>query len=243
MVVLERVGLVRGEATILRDVSFRAEEGEVTALVGPSGGGKSSLIRLVNRLEEPTSGRILLDGDEISSIDPLTLRRQVAMVLQKPFMFEGTVLDNLRRPFAYRGGPQPGADSPEIVRALELSRLDTDLLSRDACTLSIGQQQRLSLARALATRPRVLLLDEPTSALDRPTADRLGATFREICRGEKLTMILVTHDLRLAGRIGDHLVYLEAGRVIEEGRGEEMLAAPKTPELVRFLAEPEGEEA
>ncbi|MBI1922150.1 MAG: ATP-binding cassette domain-containing protein [Geobacter sp.] len=240
---LENVGVVRGGAVILDDVSFSAGQGEITAIVGPSGGGKSTLIRLVNRLEDPSSGRIRVGGDDVASIDPLELRRRVGMVLQKPFMYDGTVLHNLQQPFRYRQAPPPLAESGEMRRSLELARLDPDILGRDARTLSGGEQQRVSLARVLIGGPRVLLLDEPTSALDRPTADRLAATLHDICRSQRLTVILVTHDLRLAGRIADHLLYLEKGRVLEEGGREEFLERPRTEELRLFLAEPaEGEE-
>jgi len=244
---LEKVELVRprregGETAILREVSFTARNGEITALIGPSGGGKSSLVRLINRLAEPTSGNIQVEGRDIVELDPLQLRRTVALVPQKPFLFEGTVLDNLQRPFVYRQQPLPGAESEEVRHALALARLEQAMLHRDARSLSGGEQQRVSLARALITGPRVLLLDEPTSALDRRNADALAATFQEICRSQQLTVILVTHDLRLAGRIADYLIYLEAGRILEEGRGEELLNRPKTVELRRFLAEPSDEE-
>ncbi|MEW6719905.1 MAG: ATP-binding cassette domain-containing protein [Thermodesulfobacteriota bacterium] len=248
MIRMENVGVVRRnpqgeEVAILAEISFEARAGEITAVVGPSGGGKSSLIRLINRLEDPTSGRVLLDGEDIASLDPLDLRRRVGMVQQKPFMFDGTVLDNLRRPCLYRGAPLPDAGAPELLRAMELSRLPREFLDRDARSLSGGEQQRVSLARALFGRPQVLLLDEPTSALDPPTADRLAATFRDICRSERPAIVLVTHDLRLAGRIADRLIYLEKGRMLEEGPGASMLANPRTEAFRRFLAEPEkGEE-
>lgn len=244
MVSMEEVCLVRRdregrEATLLAGISFSARRGEITVIVGPSGGGKSSLIRLINRLGDPTSGRIFLGGEDIQRLDPLELRRRVAMVLQKPFMFEGTVLANLQRPFLFRQGPLPAAASPEVLHAMELAHLSPDLLDRDARTLSIGEQQRVNLARALITDPQVLLLDEPTSALDRPTGDRLAATFHEICRSQRLTLLLVTHDLRLAEKIADFLVYLEGGHIREAGRPAELLTGPRTAELKRFLAEPE----
>ncbi len=244
---LENVAVVRRggdgrKVPILSDISFSAKSGEITAIVGPSGGGKSSLIRLINRLSDPTGGTIYLDGEDISGLDPLRLRRRVAMAPQKPIMFEGTVLDNLLLPFRYRQEPLPASDGPEVAHALELARLDPELLDRDSRTLSLGQQQRASLARALITRPRVLLLDEPTSALDRPTADHLAATLHDICRSQQLTVILVTHDLRLTEKIADHLVYLEAGRIREAGRAVDLLSNPQSPELRRFLAEPDAKE-
>ena len=245
---LERIAVMRSgrdgrTVPILSDISFSADSGAITAIVGPSGGGKSSLIRLINRLSDPTSGTVYLNGEDIAAMDPLQLRRRVAMVPQKPFMFEGSVLANLLLPFRYRQEPLPPADGPEIAQVLELARLDAELLERDSRTLSLGQQQRVSLARSLITRPHVLLLDEPTSALDRPTADRLSATLHDICRSQQLTVILVTHDLRLAGKIADHLIYLEAGRIREAGQAAALLSNPQSAELRRFLAEPDETEA
>jgi putative ABC transport system ATP-binding protein len=240
---LEGLGLVRPgrdgrETEILSEISFTAHCGKVTAIVGPSGGGKSSLLRLLNRIIDPTSGKIYLDGTEISSLDPLLLRRRVAMVPQKPFMFEGTVLSNLQRPFLYRHEPLPDAKNVELLHSMKLARLNPELIGRDSRTLSLGEQQRVSLARALITKPDVLLLDEPTSALDRPTGDQLAVTIHDICRSQRLAVIMVTHDLRLAGRIADCLLFLEGGRILEEGTAAELLSHPQSPELQRFLADP-----
>jgi putative ABC transport system ATP-binding protein len=238
-----RRGSDGGEQEILRGLSFSAEAARLSVIVGPSGGGKSTLIRLVNRLEDPTSGRLLLDGEDLATIDPLRLRRRVGTVLQKPFMYEGTVQDNLRRPFLLRGENPPATDSDLFAGTLALCRLEQELLGREARSLSLGQQQRVSLARTLVTRPEVLLLDEPTSALDRPTGDRLAETFRNICRSEGITILMVTHDLRLAERVADRMAYLEGGRVIEEGDPRELLNRPQSDQLQRFLAEPgEGAE-
>lgn len=226
------------DRTILDQLSFVVERGRISVIVGPSGGGKSSLVRLLNRLEDPQSGRILLDGVDIASLDPLLLRRRVGLVLQKPVMFAGSVQDNLQRSFQLRrdGGSQ--AEASLLEHTLQLCGLSAELLPQQARTLSIGQQQRVNLARTLIGGPEVLVLDEPTSALDRPTGDRLAATLRELCRSRGMTLLMVTHDLRLAERIADQLGYLESGRIFEQGPASRLLQQPQSPELQRFLAEP-----
>ncbi len=231
-----------GRVRLLDSVSFCAKVGEITAIIGPSGGGKSTLIRLINRLTEPGEGRIELDGRDIAALDPLELRRLVALVPQKPFMFDGTVLDNLQMPFRYRQMAAPEAGSAEVLDVLSSAKLDPELLERNARSLSLGQQQRVGVARALITKPQVILLDEPTSALDRRTSDELASTLREISHGKNITMIMVTHDLRLTQKVADYCFYLEAGRILEEGRAAELLAHPKTAALRAFLAEPLDQE-
>ena len=220
---------------ILRQVSFSAASGEITAIVGPSGSGKSSLIRLINRLDDPDSGTIRLNGRDIHEFPVLELRSRIAMVTQKPFMFEGTVMENLQKPFIYRKKQPPLAESQTVLDCLALTCLPAELLERNSRSLSIGEQQRVNLARALLTEPELLLLDEPTSALDPPTTEHLAATFRNICQSGKASIILVTHDLRLAAKISDQLIYLERGEIIEEGRTAEIANDPKSLQLQRFL--------
>lgn len=227
--------------TVLSAVSCSFRQGELTALIGPSGSGKSSLIRLINRLDDPLQGQILLEGQDIRELAPPLLRQRIGMMLQKAHLFEGTVLDNLQQPFRYRKKPLPGPDDPHITRCLTLARLTPDFLERDARTLSGGEQQRVSLARTLISQPQALLLDEPTSALDRPTTDSLGQTLQELCRSEQLAIILVTHDLRLAERISDQLLYMEQGRIVEIGRTTELFERPQSEGLRSFLSEPETE--
>ncbi|NIQ97550.1 MAG: ATP-binding cassette domain-containing protein, partial [Desulfuromonadales bacterium] len=202
------------EVTLLHSVDLTVETGSFTAIVGPSGGGKSTLVRMLNRLDDPTSGRILFNGQDISTVDPLSLRRKVGLVLQKPYMFEGTARQNLQRPFQYAGITSAFPEEQKLLECLATCQLPGDILDRTARNLSIGQQHRLSLARTILLEPEVLLLDEPTSALDRPTADRLGQTLRQIGQSLRLTIVMVTHDLRLAGRVADRLSYIEDGRLL-----------------------------
>lgn len=229
------------QVAVLRDVDLSLAAGRIAVVIGPSGGGKSTLVRLLNRLDEPSSGRVLLNGRDIRQSDPLRLRRQVALMTQKPFVFAGTVLDNLQRPFRYQGCTSPSADDPQLQELLALCNFSPDLLRRDARSLSLGQQQRLCLARSLATGPEVLLLDEPTSALDRPTVDSLAASLRSICRQQCLAVLLVTHDLHLAQVVADELAYLEEGRILEQGAADELLRRPRSAALQGFLAPPSRE--
>jgi putative ABC transport system ATP-binding protein len=223
---------------ILDKLSLDIQARQLTLIIGPSGGGKTTLVRLLNRLEDPTSGRILLHGRDLADYDPLELRRRIGLVAQKPFMFAGTVLDNLQISFVLRRQPPPAADHPDVQQALDFCRLEGELLPRQARSLSLGQQQRVSLARTLITGSEVIVLDEPTSALDRPTGDRLADTLHDICRNGGKTVVMVSHDLRLAERIADHLAYLEGGRIIEEGSAQQLLQHPRSIELQRFLEQP-----
>ena len=236
-----RVDEQGSQVAVLRDVELSLFAGRITVVIGPSGGGKSTLIRLLNRLEEASKGRVLLDGQDIRRYDPLQLRRQVALLAQKPFVFSGTVLENLQRPFQFQGRIPPPGNDPQLRELMELCQLPVSWLQRDAGSLSVGQQQRLCLVRSLATGPEVLLLDEPTSALDRPTVDGLAVSLRAVCRKRQLAVLLVTHDLHLAEIIADDLAYLEDGRILEQGNAAEVLGRPRTPALQRFLTPPTRE--
>ncbi len=224
---------------ILGGIDLELYPGEVLAVVGPSGGGKSTLARLLNRLEDPDGGSVRFHGRDLQSFDPIDLRRRIALVPQKPFMFPGSVRENLQAPGHYRGPADPSLVEDFSV-VLDRVALDPELLERDARSLSIGQQQRVGLARALTHAPEVLVLDEPTSALDRPGADRLARTLRSLCREKELSLLLVTHDLRLAERVADRAAFLEGGRIHDVAPAAEFFSRPASPGLQRFLAEPDA---
>ena len=207
---LRDVSLMRAGKEVLRGLDASLPVG-ASCVAGPSGSGKSTLLRLLNRLADPESGRVLYRGDDVRSRDPLELRREVCLVPQLPALLEGTVADNLR--FAASCAKR----EPNIGRLLELTGLDGSFADRDAAKLSVGEQQRAMLARALAVEPTVLLLDEPTSALDAEARDAVEATMRDLRERLEISTVLVTHDLEQARRMADWVVRMDQGRAVEQG--------------------------
>ncbi|HME73233.1 MAG TPA: ABC transporter ATP-binding protein [Myxococcota bacterium] len=203
---------LRGQSPVpvLEDVSFALARGGSLTLVGSSGSGKSTLLRCLNRLEEPTRGSVRFNGCDIRSIDPRELRQRAALVMQTPVLFDGTIRDNLRlRPIANRLDPS----ETRLVEALEEVGLPGDFLDRRAETLSVGEKQRVTIARALLTDPDALLLDEPTSALDPPNVALVTEAILRLRQTRALTIVAVTHQTDLVRKLGGYLLYLVRGRV------------------------------
>jgi putative ABC transport system ATP-binding protein len=197
-------------------------------LVGPSGAGKSTLLRLCNRLDVPTSGRVLFRGDDVAGLDPLALRRRVGMVFQRPTPFPGTVMENLRV-----AEPDLGVD--DAVAVLERVRLEPDLLDRPATELSGGEAQRVCLARTLVTQPEVVLMDEPTSSVDRAARLALESLARDLVH-DGVSVLWVTHDLDQMRRVADQVVVVIAGRIAHAAGMREIIE--HAPAEVRdFLGE------
>lgn len=216
--------------TILKDVSVGVERGGALVLVGPSGSGKSTLLRCLNRLVEPTGGRVRFDGRDIRSLDPRDLRRRAALVMQTPVLFEGTVRENLRvRP----SGTIGDFSDASLTSALEEVGLDPRLADRDAATLSGGEKQRVTIARALLREPQALLLDEPTSALDPPNTALVVETVSRLRERHRLTIVAVTHQTDLVRRLGGCLLYLVRGEVLAYERDGGAVADSR---LQAFLA-------
>ena len=221
---------------ILTDISFVVNRGDSLTLVGPSGSGKSTLLRCLNRLVEPTGGSIRFDDRDITSLDPLELRRRAALVLQTPVLFEGTVGDNLRMQPARAAADLSAA---RLLRGLAEVGLDAGFLDRDGTTLSGGEKQRVTIARALLGDPGALLLDEPTAALDPPNVAVLVDTVSELRRSRGLTIVVATHQPELLHRLGGHVLYLVNGRAEAYERAEDLIGNGR---LRAFLAgeRPEG---
>ena len=214
---LQEVGLSRGGRTVLDAVNAAIPLG-ATAVLGPSGSGKSTLLRLLNRLADPDRGEIAYRGRPLASYDPLALRRRVALVPQLPALLEGTVESNLLYAAELAGREL------DLARCLRLAGLDPGFAERDVAKLSVGEQQRAMLARALTQEPEVLLLDEPTSALDHGARDAIEATLAELRRELEIAVVLVSHDPEQARRLSDWVLRLEAGRVVDAGPLERVLA-------------------
>ncbi len=207
--------------TIVNEITVDVRRGEVLAVVGPSGSGKSSFLRLLNRLDEPTSGTVFLGGTDYRQIMPRQLRRRVGMVTQHPFLFPGTAADNLRYGPRQRGQTLSDADSERLLTRVGLPGYG----SRDVTNLSGGEAQRISLARSLANSPEILLMDEPTSALDESSKLGVESLIREVIGNSKLTCVIVTHDTAQAARLADRAMILDAGRIVRLGSVNEVLDA------------------
>lgn len=215
----------RAGRLVLADLEFTIAAGRITVLVGPSGEGKSSLLRILNRLDEPSRGEILYRGCPLVEWPVRELRRRVGFVFQTPVMFAGSVGDNLRA--AARIAAVRDVDfATRAERVMRLAQVEPSLLDRPGDELSVGQKQRANLARALMTGPETLLLDEPTSALDSETAARLLDTVRRLSRDESLTVVFATHRLEEARQIADSVLVLRNGglREVNPGALSETLA-------------------
>lgn len=214
---LHDVELARGGRPVLRGVSMAAPAGTVTALLGPSGSGKSSVLRCVIRLDEPDAGHVLVDGRDVRELDPCVLRRHVGLVAQQPLMLPGTVADNLRY-------ATDGLGDPDLPAALERAGLDASFLDRAADELSGGERARVTIARALTRGPEALLLDEPTAALDPARAAGIERLIRALA-AEGLAIVLTTHDMALARRVADAAVLLVDGHGEASGTADEVVRA------------------
>ncbi|WP_218015225.1 phosphate ABC transporter ATP-binding protein [Brevibacillus dissolubilis] len=222
-------------ASIFAEITLEIQKQEIVCLLGPSGSGKSTLLRCINRLGELSSGHVWIDDRSIFDLPPQELRRRVGMVLQTPSLFDLTVWENISYGLRLKGA-SPADQQKRARELIRLVGLDEQLLTREALSLSIGQQQRVSIARTLANDPEVLLLDEITSALD-PQSARIIEDLILLIRDQLgKTIILVTHSMHTAKRVADRIALLMNGRLVEYVETERFFSHPEQEETKQFLA-------
>ncbi|MER6499777.1 betaine/proline/choline family ABC transporter ATP-binding protein [Streptomyces sp. NPDC001455] len=227
--------------TAVDDLSFEVAEGELVTLVGPSGCGKTTTMKMVNRLIEPTEGRIFLDGDDISAIDPARLRRRIGYVIQQVGLFpHRTILENTMT-VPHLLGWKRGKARARAAELLDLVGLDPSVYGdRYPEQLSGGQRQRVGVARALAADPPVLLMDEPFGAVDPVVRERLQSEFLKLQAQVRKTVLFVTHDIEEAVRLGDRIAVYGQGTIEQFDSPATVLGAPATPYVADFVGADRG---
>lgn len=216
---------------ILSGVSLDIHAGTLVGIIGPSGSGKSTLLRALNRLWEPPPDSVFLDGQDVTKLDVISVRRRVGMLFQLPALFDGTIADNLNY------GPSLKGESLSHDRLVDLLRyadLDSSFLSKSITGLSVGQAQRVALARTLANDPEVLLLDEPTSALDPVSTQNIEDSIVNLKRLKGLTIVLVSHSIKQVQKVADLVCVLVNGNIVEV-TDPFQLSNSKHPMVQKFL--------
>jgi len=235
MIELQHLTKRYGDAVAVDDLSLSVAAGELVVLLGESGCGKTTTLKMINRLIEPTAGRVLVDGEDVRSVEPHALRRRVGYVFQKVGLFPHmTVSDNVGVTLTLVGWDRMRI-AHRVDELLELVELDpVAMRDRRPAELSGGQAQRVGVARALAAEPRVMLLDEPFGALDPLTRNRLQESFARIRRHLGLTGVFVTHDIAEALLLGDRIGVMDRGRMRQVGTPHALMTAP-ADDFVRAL--------
>ncbi|MFY4718123.1 amino acid ABC transporter ATP-binding protein [Streptomyces sp. LaBMicrA B280] len=226
-----------GDNQVLRGIDLEIAQGEVVCVIGPSGSGKSTLLRCVNLLEEPSAGRVFVGGTEVTDpdVDIDAVRRRIGMVFQQFNLFPHlSVTENLTLP--QRRVLKRDKGDAERVAAENLARVGlAEKAGAYPSALSGGQQQRVAIARALAMGPEVMLFDEPTSALDPELVGDVLAVMRSLAR-EGMTMMVVTHEMSFAREVADRVVFMDGGVIVEQGRPEQVIGAPRHERTRHFLS-------
>ena len=248
MIELEKLSKIysspAGDVEALRDVSLRIEDGEIFGIIGLSGAGKSTLVRCINLLERPTAGRVLIDGKDLTALpraELLQMRRSISMIFQGFNLLEQrSVLKNVTFPLEISGvkRQEARARARELLRVVDLE----DKADAYPVQLSGGQKQRVAIARALATRPRYLLCDEATSALDPNTTRSILELLRSINQSLGVTIVVITHEMKVIDQICDRVAVIDQSRIAEEGRVSEVFTNPRS-DIARELILPQGRAA
>ena len=237
MIKVENLTKAFGELEVLKGINQEIKDGEVVVVIGPSGSGKSTFLRCLNLLEEPTSGKIFVDDEEITSkdIDINKVREEMGMVFQSFNLFNNlNIIDNIT--LAPTLVKKMGKEEAE-KKAMELLKRVGLPDKRDSYpkSLSGGQKQRIAIARALAMNPKVMLFDEPTSALDPEMVGEVLDIMKDLAK-EGMTMVVVTHEMGFAREVGDRILFMDGGYIVEEGSPEEVFGNPKNERTQNFLA-------
>ena len=226
-----------GKNDVLKGINEHIKKGEVVVVIGPSGSGKSTFLRFLNLLEEPTSGEIVFEGNSITDkkVDINKIREKMGMVFQQFNLFpHKTVLENLTiAPIKVKGISKAEAEK-KAFELLERVGL-TDKAKAYPSSLSGGQKQRIAIARALAMEPDVMLFDEPTSALDPEMVGEVLSVMKDLAK-DGMTMVVVTHEMGFAREVGDRILFMDAGNIVEQGTPEEIFSHPKNSRTIDFLS-------
>ena len=224
-----------GDNLVLKGIDLEVADKEVVVIIGPSGSGKSTLLRSINYLDMPSKGKISIDGKELSAADINLVRAEVGMVFQRFNLFPHmTVMDNIT--LAPRKVRKVSREEAEKDAHMLLEKVGlADKVTAYPEQLSGGQQQRVAIARALAMKPRLMLFDEPTSALDPEMVKEVLDVMRSLA-AEGMTMVIVTHEMGFAREVGDRLLFVDDGRIIEQGAPKEVFEHPKEERTKNFLS-------
>ncbi|WP_298591054.1 amino acid ABC transporter ATP-binding protein [uncultured Selenomonas sp.] len=224
-----------GDNLVLKGIDLEVADKEVVVIIGPSGSGKSTLLRSINYLDMPSKGKISIDGKELSAADINLVRAEVGMVFQRFNLFPHmTVMDNIT--LAPRKVRKVSREEAEKDAHMLLEKVGlADKATAYPEQLSGGQQQRVAIARALAMKPRLMLFDEPTSALDPEMVKEVLDVMRSLA-AEGMTMVIVTHEMGFAREVGDRLLFVDDGRIIEQGAPKEVFEHPKEERTKNFLS-------
>ena len=226
-----------GDNEVLKGIDLSVTKGQLVFMIGPSGSGKSTLLRCCNRLEEPSAGTILVDGEDLTApaADLNRIRQNIGMVFQHFNLYRHmSVLDNVTlalrkvQKLSKEQANERGLDALKRVGLLDKAKAFPDQLSG-------GQQQRVGIARSLALRPKVVLFDEPTSALDPELVGDVLKVMREL-KDDGMTMVVVSHEMGFARAAADHVVFMDAGLIVEQGTPQQIFGAPTQPRTQAFLA-------
>jgi tungstate transport system ATP-binding protein len=231
MMELRGVSMRYGETEALRDMTLEIERGEVITVLGPNGSGKSTLLRILAALEQPTGGKVLFEGKNVDRKDNGSWRKRTTLVFQRPVVLRGSVFDNVAYGLRQRGLPNDEIEG-RVIGALHLLGLNA-LAERNAKSLSGGEKQRLSIARAVVLETDLLLLDEPTVNLDPESLEIVKRFVLGLRERPDITVVLATHDLEIARELSDRVILLSGGRVVEIGSTRDLMLSQST-EMARF---------